>query len=362
MTRHRHPRLRRRQPPVRDPGRVHAASSRPLQERGPLRERRRPHQDRGRRGDQRVHPEPDLRQGRAAGRAGGLLPARQPEGAQPPRALRRADPVAARVPRAGVAPEAHGRAGPRPHADVPDARQPARGAHEGGSRADARRDPRFNQWLHETWQFNYQDRIFTTPIITLPIVEQAIEELEWVLERGARAMLVRPAPVPGYKGPRSFALPEFDPFWERVVEADILVALHSSDSGYERFANEWIGGNAEFLPFQPNAFRMLGVVAADRGRGGVADRATARSALPDAQDRRRRERRQLGRAAAEGAEGPVQEDAAGLPREPARGDAPQHPHQPVLGGGLRPPRRAARPRPRAVRLGLSRTPRGWATR
>ena len=115
----------------------------------------------------------------------------------------------------------------------------------------------FNQWLYETWQFNYQDRIFTTPVITLPIVEKAIEELEWVLERGARAVLVRPAPVPGYKGPRSFALPEFDPFWKRVVEADILVALHSSDSGYERFSNEWIGSTSEFLPFQPNAFRML---------------------------------------------------------------------------------------------------------
>jgi predicted TIM-barrel fold metal-dependent hydrolase len=115
----------------------------------------------------------------------------------------------------------------------------------------------FNQWLYETWQFVYEGRIFTTPVITLPIVERAIEELEWVLERGARVVLVRPAPVPGYKGPRSFALPEFDPFWKRVVEADILVALHSSDSGYERFANEWIGGNSEFLPFQPEAFRML---------------------------------------------------------------------------------------------------------
>ena len=115
----------------------------------------------------------------------------------------------------------------------------------------------FNEWLYETWQFNYEDRIFTTPVITLPILEKALEELEWVLARGARAVLVRPAPVPGYKGPRSFALPEFDPFWRRVVEADILVTLHSSDSGYERFANEWIGSSSEFLPFQPSAFRML---------------------------------------------------------------------------------------------------------
>jgi len=115
----------------------------------------------------------------------------------------------------------------------------------------------FNEWLYETWQFNYEDRIFSTPVITLPIVEKAIEELEWVLARGAKAILVRPAPVPGLRGPRSMALPEFDPFWKKVVEADILVACHSSDSGYEKFANEWLGSNDEFLPFQPSAFRML---------------------------------------------------------------------------------------------------------
>src|SRR5271166_3817502 len=91
-----------------------------------------------------------------------------------------------------------------------------------------------NQWLDEAWGFNYQDRIFTVPVVSLPIVEKAIEELDWVVSRGARAILVRPAPVPGYRGPRSFALPEFDPFWQRVVEHDVLVAMHSSDSGYAR--------------------------------------------------------------------------------------------------------------------------------
>jgi predicted TIM-barrel fold metal-dependent hydrolase len=78
-----------------------------------------------------------------------------------------------------------------------------------------------------------------------------------VVARGARVVLIRPAPVPGYRGPRSFGLPEFDPFWAKVVEADILVALHSSDSGYERHANEWLGSDSEMLPFQPEAFRML---------------------------------------------------------------------------------------------------------
>jgi len=114
-----------------------------------------------------------------------------------------------------------------------------------------------NQWMHETWTFNYQDRIFPTPVITLPIVERAIEELEWVVERGAKVVLIRPAPVPGYRGPRSFGLPEFDPFWQKVVEAGVLVGMHSSDSGYDRFANEWIGSDSEMLPFKPQAFRML---------------------------------------------------------------------------------------------------------
>ncbi|TCJ35748.1 MULTISPECIES: amidohydrolase family protein [unclassified Parafrankia] len=116
-----------------------------------------------------------------------------------------------------------------------------------------------NEWLYETWQFNYEglDRIFTTPVISLPIVEKAIEELEWVLERGARVILIRPAPVPGLRGARSFGLPEFDPFWERVQEADILVTLHSSDSGYDRYYSDWTGTSSEMLPFKPSAFRML---------------------------------------------------------------------------------------------------------
>ncbi|WP_036508575.1 amidohydrolase family protein [Nocardia aobensis] len=113
-----------------------------------------------------------------------------------------------------------------------------------------------NQWLLEEWGFTYQDRIFTVPVVSLPIVEKAIEELDWCVEHGAKAILVRPAPVPGLRGPRSFALPEFDPFWKRVVEHDVLVTMHSSDSGYSRFNAEWEGSNLEMLPFKTNTFRM----------------------------------------------------------------------------------------------------------
>lgn len=114
-----------------------------------------------------------------------------------------------------------------------------------------------NEWMYETWQYDYEGRIFSTPVITLPIVDKAIEELEWVLERGAKAVLIRPAPAWGIRGPRSFGLPEFDPFWEKVAESGVLVAMHSSDSGYERYTNDWMGSGSEMLPFEPQAFRML---------------------------------------------------------------------------------------------------------
>jgi predicted TIM-barrel fold metal-dependent hydrolase len=116
-----------------------------------------------------------------------------------------------------------------------------------------------NQWMHEQWTFNYQERIYPAPVITLPIVERAIEELNWVVTRGARIVLIRPAPVPGFEGTRSFALPEFDPFWEKVVEADVAVGMHSSDDGMTKYLNVWQGSrNGEYLPFQSqNAFEEV---------------------------------------------------------------------------------------------------------
>ena len=111
-----------------------------------------------------------------------------------------------------------------------------------------------NEWIHETWSFDYEGRIFAVPVITLPVVDRALEELRWCLERGARTVLVRPAPVPGHRGSRSFGLPEFDPFWQAAVEAGIPVSMHASDSRYSEFLNVWESGR-EYTPFRPTAFR-----------------------------------------------------------------------------------------------------------
>ena len=107
-----------------------------------------------------------------------------------------------------------------------------------------------NRWLDQVWSLNYENRIYTTPIITLPIVELAVKELRnGPFQRGARAVLIRPAPVPGYKGPRSFGHPEFDPVWELAQAEKILVTMHASDSGYSRQVGEWEGAS-EYRPFQ----------------------------------------------------------------------------------------------------------------
>ena len=113
-----------------------------------------------------------------------------------------------------------------------------------------------NEWMYETWQFDYEGRIFATPVIAMGLVDKALEELEWVIGRGARCVLIRPAPVPGLRGTLSPGLPRFDPIWERIQDAGLLVGMHASDSGYNQIANWW-EDNSEFLPFQPSAFRAL---------------------------------------------------------------------------------------------------------
>jgi predicted TIM-barrel fold metal-dependent hydrolase len=132
-----------------------------------------------------------------------------------------------------------------------------------------------NQWMAEEWTFNFDDRIFATPVIAMNIVDEAIRELEWVLEHGAKVVLIRPAPVPDRNGRRrSFALPEYDPFWERVQKAGILVGMHASDDGQQRYQNEWTGASGdEFLPFANQATPFDLILRADYR--GISDVVTS---------------------------------------------------------------------------------------
>lgn len=103
-----------------------------------------------------------------------------------------------------------------------------------------------NEWIDDHWSFIYSDAIYSTPLISLAEgPARAIEELEYIHERGAKIFLIRVAPVPTWQGRKSFALPEFDPFWEAVQELDLAVGMHSGDPGYHRYINEWEGFQSE---------------------------------------------------------------------------------------------------------------------
>jgi predicted TIM-barrel fold metal-dependent hydrolase len=122
-----------------------------------------------------------------------------------------------------------------------------------------------NRWMLEHWTFNYEDAMYPTPIISLSVLDDALKELEFIVENGARVFLLRVAPVPTWKGRKSFALPEFDPFWEAVQEADILVGMHSGDPGYERYLNEWNGvRGGEMLPFGRMPYPAFMALASDK--------------------------------------------------------------------------------------------------
>lgn len=124
-----------------------------------------------------------------------------------------------------------------------------------------------NQWVAEEYGFT-NGRQYPVAAISLSDMETAMEELEFVINAGGRFVQIRPAPVPGLHGGLSLGYKEFDPFWARCEEANIIITQHVGDSGYDRFYQWWTGGqNKEWLPFESDAFRealdTLGRPAAD---------------------------------------------------------------------------------------------------
>ena len=101
-------------------------------------------------------------------------------------------------------------------------------------------------------------------MLSLADPDAALVELEWVLERGARMVHLRPAPVPTANGRgRSFGHPDHDPVWARLAEADVPVAFHLGDSGYEMFAGAW-GARDWFEPFRGGVDVLSKLVVSDR--------------------------------------------------------------------------------------------------
>jgi predicted TIM-barrel fold metal-dependent hydrolase len=113
-----------------------------------------------------------------------------------------------------------------------------------------------NQWMLETWNYTYQDRLFMTPVINCAEVDGAQRELEYLLDNGAKVALIKPAPVKGLHGWRSPALPEFDPFWRDVEAAGLPIVLHASQPPLTEYINMWEPPDTNNF-MEMSAFRWL---------------------------------------------------------------------------------------------------------
>jgi predicted TIM-barrel fold metal-dependent hydrolase len=104
----------------------------------------------------------------------------------------------------------------------------------------------FNRWLDEDWGFNHEGRIHAVPYLSLIDVDWAVAELEYALERDARAVLMRPASVWDPTLRRTPGDRRHDAFWARVNEAGITVLVHGGDSSYQAYERLWgLGGETE---------------------------------------------------------------------------------------------------------------------
>jgi predicted TIM-barrel fold metal-dependent hydrolase len=114
----------------------------------------------------------------------------------------------------------------------------------------------FNRWLDEDWGFARDHRIMSPAVMTLIDPEAAEKDLNWAIEKGARAVVLRPGPVMGPNGGRSPGDPVYDRFWAMAAEAGIVVAYHAADSGYARYGADW-GEGRWFQGYKDSPFTEI---------------------------------------------------------------------------------------------------------
>ena len=96
----------------------------------------------------------------------------------------------------------------------------------------------FNRWVDDEWGFAYKNRIFGVPYMTLSDPDNAVAELKWAIERGARVVHLRHGPAVTRDGLRSPAHAMFDKFWGLAEEAGVVVSVHAgADASYMEIAN-----------------------------------------------------------------------------------------------------------------------------
>jgi predicted TIM-barrel fold metal-dependent hydrolase len=86
----------------------------------------------------------------------------------------------------------------------------------------------YNRYLHERWSFNFGNRIYTTPVLSLWDLETSVAEAEDLIRKGVRIVVMPMGPAHN----KSPADPYFDPIWSRLNEAGVAVAFHVSEATF----------------------------------------------------------------------------------------------------------------------------------
>jgi predicted TIM-barrel fold metal-dependent hydrolase len=91
----------------------------------------------------------------------------------------------------------------------------------------------FNRWLEEDWGYGSDGRIYGAPLVSLADVGEAVAELDRLVARGARFVVVTCGPVDD----RSPADPHFDPFWARLQETGTILVYHIGRTPFSEMYN-----------------------------------------------------------------------------------------------------------------------------
>jgi predicted TIM-barrel fold metal-dependent hydrolase len=109
----------------------------------------------------------------------------------------------------------------------------------------------YNEFLYDTWGFDRDGRIYTPAVLSLRDLDHAVQELDFVLARGARFVMLQAGPAYG----RSPGDPYFDPFWARLNEAKANVAFHIGEYWYNENVAPAFGLDPEPVFFEMSAWQ-----------------------------------------------------------------------------------------------------------
>ena len=107
--------------------------------------------------------------------------------------------------------------------------------------------------------FAHAGRLFAAPYVSLADPARAVAELEWAIDRDARIVCLRPAPVPTVAGNRPPGDPMFERFWSVAAEAGVTIGYHSGDAGQSYITRHW-GASDSHKSFDLTPFYLLATV------------------------------------------------------------------------------------------------------